>query len=150
VVGEGWTEERQEKARGFLLSLAQLLSVSRFHQLDNEAVTVPIAILSEQTGALCADGEKLLYHADQGQVFCNHHRMRFSSGSFEMVEMLLQMLERRGVVGLEFRAPITQAHLHAFLASFHGVPREAADPADLLEKALVDAGVNEITLVRPG
>src|SRR5688572_13622841 len=62
VVGEGWTEERQDEARGFLLYLAQLLSVSRFHQLDNEAITVPIAGLSEQTGSLCAGGEKLMLH----------------------------------------------------------------------------------------
>ena len=150
VVGEGWTEERLDEARGFLLYLAQLLSVSRFHQLDNEAITVPIAGLSEQTGSLCADGEKLMFHGDEGQVFVNRHRMRFSSGAFDMVEMLLQMLERRGLAGLEFRAPITPEHLHAFLASFHGVPRDAADPADLLEKALAEAGVTEIALVRPG
>ena len=150
VVGEGWTEERQDKARGFLLSLAQLLSVSRFHQLDNEAVTVPIAALSEQTRSLCADGDKFLFHGDEGQIFVNRHRMRFSSGAFDMLEMMLEMLERRGLVGLEFKTPITPEHLHAFLASFHGVPRDVADPADHLEKALAEAGVTELALVRPG
>ena len=41
-------------------------------------------------------------------------------------------------------------HLHAFLASFQGVPSDAANPADHLEKALAEAGVSEIALVRPG
>ena len=150
VVGEGWTEERQDKVREFLLSMAQLLSVSRFHQLDNEAITVPVAALSEQSGSLCANGEKLLFHGDGGQVFVNRHRMRFSSGAFAMVELLLQMLQRRGLAGLEFRAPLPPEHLHAFLASFQGVPSDAANPADHLEKALAEAGVSEIALVRPG
>lgn len=148
-IGKDWTEEQVERARGFLVALSQLFSVSRFHQLDNEAVDTPLIVLCEWTRVLCASGEHFSFYNDGGQVFVNRRRVRFTGSSFDMVHRLCGMLKWRGLAGLELTGPVSPEHMRIFLGSFHGVPREVQDPPAQIERDLQEKGVSTIKLVRP-
>jgi HD-GYP domain-containing protein (c-di-GMP phosphodiesterase class II) len=150
TVEEQQLQESQEQARGFLLALAQLLSVSRFHQLDNEAVRVLTGQVGEWTERLCVKGAKFRFFNNDGQVFVDSRRLRFSGGSYITIQGLLLTLERRGLAGMEIRAPLTAEKLLAFLEVFHRVPRDTADPAAFIERFLAEAKCAEIGVLRPG
>jgi HD-GYP domain-containing protein (c-di-GMP phosphodiesterase class II) len=137
-------------ARQFLMTLAQIVSVCRFHQIDNEAVRIPIALLSEWTRVLCAAEQKFTIFGEDGQVFVNQKRVRFTGGSFETIQKLLRGLEERGLAGLEFRAPVDTEELRSFLTAFQSVNRQSADAAGDVERAVASAGVRGIAVLRPG
>jgi len=136
-------------AREFLLSLSQLLSVSRFHQLDNEAVRTPSAAVADWTTKLCSGGKKLEVLFEKGQAYVNQQRVRLSGGLFETIQTLAASLASRKLGGLEIGTAITQEGLRAFLSCYNDVPRGAEDPAALIEKALGEAGIKDIKVLRP-
>jgi HD-GYP domain-containing protein (c-di-GMP phosphodiesterase class II) len=137
-----------KSGREFLLSLSQLLSVSRFHQLDNEAIRVPTDAVSDWTGKLCQEGKRLEILFERGQVYLNQQRLRLSGGVFETVESLGASLEARKLAGLEIRNPLSPSTLRAFLACYNDVPRGTSDPATHIEQALTAAAIQDIVVLR--
>jgi len=142
--------ESQEEARKFLMALAQLVSVSRFHQLDNEAVRAPLALISEWTGRLCTGGEKFTIFTGDGQVFVNSKRLRLSGGAYKMIQGFIQVLGQRKLGGIEIRGPVSVECMRSFLACFNGVPRGTEDPAGFIEKSIAESGFGELGILRPG
>lgn len=139
----------QKVVREFLLSFSQLLSVSRFHSMDNEAIRAPLASISEWTRAYCEGGRKIEILFDKGQVFVNSTRLRFTGGSFAMIQAFAGSLDSRKLAGIEIWAPLTPETLRSFLERFNGVSRGTENPASHIEKALAAAGIKEIAVLRP-
>lgn len=88
-MGEEWTEETLERARGFLVSLSQLMSVSRFHKLDNEAVQMPIVV--EKPGGRLRENDR----GHRGRIHRGDQRCGALVGEVKLVAPPLTLEEAR-------------------------------------------------------
>ncbi|MHC4469428.1 MAG: HD-GYP domain-containing protein [Planctomycetota bacterium] len=149
MLGADAIRREVEQSRQFVQTFAQLLQVSRFHELSNAAVVPLLEEVSRRTEELCAGGRRLRVVFEREQVFANRRRVRFSMGALRRILAFVRRLERRGLTGFEIRGSMSSDDLSAFLGVFHGVQGGAAS-ADLLDGQLAETGVSDIALLRTG
>ena len=72
-------------AREFLLGLVQVIQISRFHALNNEALREPLDLVCSLSMRVCANKRTLHISIEEGQLFVNSRRMKFASGAFRSI-----------------------------------------------------------------
>jgi len=137
-------------AREFLLALVQVIQISRFHQLNNEALREPLDLICSLSMKVCGDKKTLSLAIEEGQIFVNSRRMKFTSGAFRSMMAFVQMLKIREIGGFEFLAPLPRENLCHFLEAFHEVAADKSDALPKLERMLHNHDVAEIGLIKPG
>jgi HD-GYP domain-containing protein (c-di-GMP phosphodiesterase class II) len=150
MMGADAIRREVEQAREFVQTFAQLLQVSRFHELGNAAVIPLLEEVRRRTEEICAGGRRLSVVFEREQVFANRRRVRFSMGALRRILSFVRRLERRGFTGFEVRGPMSPGELTSFLRVFHGAAGGTATPADQLEGGLAETGVTDIALLRAG
>ncbi len=150
VVGEGRAQQDIEKSSEFVLSLAQIIRISRFHQLTNQTLTEPIETVSRLTQELCSSDRPFLLFIDEGQVYVNQQRLRFTSGTYQPVQEMIRLFTERDLSGFKFEKPLSKAELRSFLQCFRDVSRDAADACEEFQQALAAAGSTQIAPIRRG
>jgi len=136
--------------REFLLTFTQLLQVSRYHELDNDAVIPLLRSTCDLSNEICVGGRRLRVLVNRDAIFVNRRRVRFATGAIRTTMALIRLLERRGLIGFEVEDALTPSALSGFLRAFHGVPGNVEEPVDLLRRALESEGITGIVLLVPG
>jgi len=134
----------------FLLTFTQLLQVSRYHEIENDAVIPLIDSVCALSTEICAGGRRLRVLVNRDTIFVNRRRVRFATGAVRTTIALARLLERRGLIGFEVEDALTPRTLSAFLRAFHGVPGNAEEPIMLLRAALQAEDIHGIVLLVPG
>jgi len=150
IIGEESDRRNLEDVRNLLLSLSQLLQVSRFHDVRNAALVGALETVSRLTREVCRDGQILHVLVDAGQVFADRRRVRFATGAFNTVRDLIRQIEGRGLSGFELRAPLGLDGLRGLLAALHAVPLDSDDARATLEAGLAGADVTAFVPLAAG
>jgi len=134
----------------FLLTFIQLLQVSRYHELTNDAVIPLLRSVCELSTEICVGARRLRILVHRNTIFVNRRRVRFATGARRTTTALVRLLERRGLIGFEVEDALTPETLSGFLRAFHGVPGSAEEPVEILRRALESEGTTGIALLVPG